>query len=72
MPILSKDLFRKPKNALESLGQRFNLTPAAAPDDLYATCPACKRASLKEELAQNARNKHLAGVQCQKYAASGR
>ena len=53
MPILSKDLFRKPKNALESLGQRFNLTPAAAPDDLYATCPACKRASLKEELAQN-------------------
>ena len=31
MPILSKDLFRKPKNALESLGQRFNLTPAAAP-----------------------------------------
>ena len=53
MPILSKDLFRKPKNALESLGQRFNLTPAAAPDDLYIACPGCKRAVLKEEMEHN-------------------
>ena len=54
MPILSKDLFRKPKNALESLGQRFSPKPSGDLDELYVSCPDCKRMSATDELIRSA------------------
>ena len=50
--MLSKNLFRRPKNRLEDVeyGQTFDRP--SVPDELYTACPACKQSILTEHLSQ--------------------
>ncbi len=54
MPILSKSLFRKPKNALEGYDHLLSIPSPATPDELCVSCPDCKRMTLTDDLIRNA------------------
>jgi len=50
--MLKKSLFRKPKNELEYQGEDKPAHPFV-PDDLYVSCPECRKTVLKAEVEEN-------------------
>ena len=54
MPILSKNLFRKPKNTLEGYDHLLSIASPAVPDELCVSCPSCKYMAITDELIRNA------------------
>lgn len=50
--MMNKDLFKKPHNDVESYETDIKLKPSV-PDDLYTSCPACKRLFLSGDIKTN-------------------
>ncbi len=48
--MLTKNLFRRPKNALEDHDRQPGEAAPNVPDELYVTCPGCRAMLLNEEL----------------------
>lgn len=51
--MLSRNLFKKPKNVLESVGEVTKYTKPQVPEDMWISCVNCKNLILKEELIEN-------------------
>jgi acetyl-CoA carboxylase carboxyl transferase subunit beta len=50
--MMNKDLFKKPHNDVESYQTDVNFIPSV-PDDLYTSCPSCKRLFLSNDIKTN-------------------
>lgn len=48
--MLTKDLFRKPKNELESSSKETKTQSASIPEELCISCPLCKKAQFKSDI----------------------
>lgn len=51
--MFTKDLFKKPKNELESIAKEKKSTVASFPDELCISCPSCKKALFKEDINES-------------------
>ncbi len=52
--MLSKNLFRKPKNDLETYGKPVKVPHPSIPDEMCMACPSCKTILFVNELNENA------------------
>lgn len=53
MPMLSKNLFKKPKNELELNAKEQKNGKASIPDELWISCPSCKKAQFKNDINES-------------------
>lgn len=51
--MLTKDLFKKPKNELESAAKEQKTPLISIPDELYICCPSCKKPQLKTDINES-------------------
>ena len=51
--MLTKNLFRKPKNELEGYDKLLKVPSPSIPDEMCVVCPDCKRMILSDELMDN-------------------
>lgn len=51
--MLSRNLFKKPNNVLENVGETSKYIKPQVPEDLWISCEKCKTLILKEELVEN-------------------